>query len=182
MIKHAILLILTSLIFTTACKKKEKTEPEPDEYFSFYADGEYHFYPQDIGNTLFGGWQTLSAGMSSATVGYGMAAYSRERNTAPGAITFTLSENPLTSDKDTVILDGYGNSVFISKFKDQSISYVLRPPLKGKIIFSQRTEEKLIGTFEFESYKRIHNPDNSYTIPDTVFHFTQGKFAIIPKL
>src|SRR5690554_397701 len=134
--KHAILLILTSLIFTTSCKKKEKTEPEPEEYFSFYADGEYHFYPQDIGNTLFGGWQTLSAGMSSATNGYKINGESRTKSTAPGAITFTLSENPLTSDKDTVILDGYGNYVEIISFENFGNNFAKN--VQGKVVFSQR--------------------------------------------
>src|SRR5690606_21082183 len=41
-----ILSLVMSSIFLLSCKDKKKIELEPEEYFSFYADGEYFNYPQ----------------------------------------------------------------------------------------------------------------------------------------
>jgi|SRR5690554_6013394 len=171
--------ILLTSILIFSCKKKNQN---PEEYFSFYANGVKHEYPQDqTEGGLFGGpSNTLGAGSLSGNLGYQIYAFNLEGWGTPGMITFNFPGSEIPS-QDTIILDGISNRVRIENFLNFRDNYELHPPLTGKIIFSERTNEKLSGTFEFEAelYRTISISNREWT--DTILHVTQGKFSIIPS-
>ncbi|OJV50901.1 MAG: hypothetical protein BGO31_10525 [Bacteroidetes bacterium 43-16] len=160
-----------------ACNKDKKKTPE--EYFSFYADGVYYDYPQEKGSSLFVDWKTLSAGASSASVGYQIYAYSRKNPVADGFFSFIFSGNHIPS-QDTILLDGVSNVVGIGKFNAMENNYELKQPLSGKIIFTERTSDKLTGIFAFDAYK-MRVEGNNWVPTDSIIHITEGKFSIIPS-
>lgn len=162
-----------------ACDKDKNNSHTPEEYFSFYADGVYYDYPQEKGSTIFVDWKTLGAGPTSATVGYQIRAYSRKNPVAEGTVLFSFSGNHIPT-QDTVLIDGVSNTVGIGKFNATDKNYELKQPLTGKIIFSERTSSKLMGTFEFDAYK-MRVEGNNWVPTDTIIHITNGKFSIIPS-
>ena len=168
--KHAILLILTSLIFTTACKKKEKTEPEPEEYFSFYADGEYFYYPQEKGLGFGGTGQTLKA-WGAGTAGYIIRGYSRKDPVAGGAISLYIQGGQIP-DQDTIILNNINGYASFTDFKHTSNDYYTNNIEIGRLIFTKKTANKLEGIFEFTAKQQYNG---------SLIHITEGKFAIIPS-
>ena len=159
-----------SSIFFISCKDKKKIEPEPEEYFSFYADGEYFNYPQIKGLGFGGTGQTLKA-WGAGTAGYIIRGYSRENSIASGAITIYIFGGQIPN-QDTVILDGLTNYAIVQGFIYEDNDFVQAPPLTGEIIFTQRTTHKLSGTFEFQAGKSGGG----------ILTITQGRFAIIPTL
>jgi hypothetical protein len=170
--------VLLLPVLLNSCKDKNKIDPDAEEYFSFYADGEYFYYPQEKGLGFGGTGQTLKAGKSGTTA-YRIYAYSRKNPVATGAVSFGFSENHIP-DNDTIMLNGASNTVGISKFKTQNSNYELYPPLTGSIIFTERNSKKLTGTFEFNAYK-LKQVGMEWQITDTIIHITQGKFSIIPS-
>lgn len=170
-----IIILSLGVLFFTACKKKDN---KPTEYFSFDADGVHYEYPQIKEQHLFGGIQTLSAGPTSATVGYQIYAYTTKNPATPGSFTFVFSNNTLP-DKDTIILDGIYNSAGIAKLQNSSYNYEIRTPLSGRIIFTERSSALLKGTFEFNAYK-MHTVGLNQEPTDTIIYITNGKFSIIP--
>ena len=158
------------------CKKKEK---EPLEYFSFTANGVDYNYPQEKRSGFLGESQALWAGASSGDLGYFISARSFEDPTARGTFRFTLFPGDQIPQQDTFILDGVNNITVVEWFLNQDAYYKLLPPQKGKIIFTERTEEKLSGTFEFEATRTIIPV---YGSADSILHITNGKFSIIPTL
>ena len=171
----SIIILSLGVLFFTACKKKDN---KPTEYFSFDANGVHYEYPQIKKQDLFGGIQTLSAGPTSATVGYQIYAYSTKNPAAQGAFTFAFSNNEIP-ERDTIILDGIHNSAGIAKFQNFSYNYEIRTSLSGRIIFTERSSALLKGTFEFNAYK-MHTVGLNQEPTDTVIHITNGKFSIIP--
>src|SRR5690606_36167121 len=160
------------------CKKKEK---EPLEYFSFTANGVDYYYPQDeTPGGLFGGpSNTLGAGSAGYGLGFQIYAFSLEDPASPGEFRFTFFPGDQIPQQDTIILNGVNNGTVVQKFLNQEAYYKLLPPQKGKIIFTERTEEKLSGTFEFEA-TRTTTPVSGST--DSILHVTNGKFSIKPTL
>ncbi len=163
-----IALLSLALPAIAACNKDKNNSKAPEEYFSFYADGVYYDYPQEEGSSIFVDWKTLSAGASSATIGYQIHSYSRKNPVAEGAFSFIFSGNHIPT-QDTILLDGVSNNVEITKFRDQYDNWY--KVLEGKLIFSQRNADKLIGTFQFTIAKG--------NLRDTLY-ITNGKFSIIP--
>jgi len=158
------------------CKKKEK---EPLEYFSFTANGVDYYYPQEKKHGFLGESKTLWAGSSSGNLGYFISARSFENPVAEGTFRFTFFPGDQIPQEDTIILNGVNNGTVVQKFLNQEAYYKLLPPQKGKIIFTERTEEKLSGTFEFEA-TRTTTPVSGST--DSILHVTNGKFSIKPTL
>ena len=180
--KYLWICILLLPVLLNSCKDKNKINPDAEEYFSFYADGEYFYYPQEKGSSFGGNWKTLNAGKSGTTA-YGIYAYnsgyySHTNPTTLGAFSFRFNVNHIP-EQDTVIIDGNTTSVEIDQLYSQDYSHTLIYPLTGKIIFTQRNQQKLCGTFEFDAYKYDMISGEIYT--DTVLHITQGKFSIIPS-
>ncbi len=170
--------ILFTSIFILSCKKKNQN---PEEYFIFYANGVKYEYPQEKGHSLaVGAWKTLGAGPTFSSLGYILRARNRQNPTAEGAFYFYFPGNEIPS-QDTIILDGVSNKVRIENFLNFRDNYELHPPLTGKIIFSERTNGRLSGTFEFEAelYRTISISNREWT--DSILHITQGRFSIIPS-
>lgn len=67
----------------------------------------------------------------------------------------------------------------VYRFLNQETIYQILSHQSGKIIFTERSEEKLSGTFEFEASLTSHPV---YGTADSVLHITNGKFSIIPAL
>ncbi len=164
-----IALLSLALPAIAACNKDKNNSKTPEEYFSFYADGVYYDYPQEKENGWLGENKTLFAGPSSATVGYIISARTFKDPVVDGNIYFTLSGNHIPT-QDTILLDGVSNNVEITKFRDQYDNWY--KVLEGKLIFSQRNADKLIGTFQFTIAKG--------NLSDTLY-ITNGKFSIIPS-
>lgn len=160
-------LAITGIILISSFSYKKK-KSEPEEYFSFYADSEFFDYTQEKGTELFGSYQTLSAGQSSATTGYKIYAYSLKDPSAGGWGTFSLSGANLP-DSDTVILDGISNNVEVISYKHTENIYGYNP--SGRLVFSERTAHKLTGAFEFT----VEKSDNTGALI-----VTNSKFSIIP--
>ena len=180
--KYLWICVLLLPVLLNSCKDKNKIDPDAEEYFSFYADGEYFYYPQEKGSSLgVRKWQTLSAG-KEGTTGYGIFAYSTKDPSARGGGSINFSGNHIP-EYDTAILDGNTATTEINDLLMEGNSYTLEYPLTGKIIFTQRNQQKLTGTFEFEAYK--YHPDSvgvgHIILTDTIIHITQGKFSIIPS-
>lgn len=171
-----LLLIALLLPGIVACKKKNKST----EYFSFDADGVHYDYPQDETNGgLFGGpISTLGAGAMSGGLGYQIYAFSLGNPVARGEVNFNFPGNSIPS-QDTVYFNGVNNSVSIGKFLNSSNNYELRQPLSGRIIFTERSNNRLTGTFEFDAYK-MKVVDMNQVPTDTIIHIANGKFSIIP--
>ena len=181
--KYLWICMLLLPVLLNSCKDKNKIDPDAEEYFSFYADGEYFYYPQEKGSSFGGNWKTLNAGKSGTTA-YGIYAYnsgyySHTNPTTLGAFSFRFNVNHIP-EHDTIMLNGASNTVGISKFKTQNNNYELYPPLAGSIIFTERNSKKLTGTFEFNAYK-LKQVGMEWQITDTIIHITQGKFSIIPS-
>lgn len=157
------------------CKKKEK---EPLEYFSFTANGVDYYYPQDVLKG-FGTSRRAIFAVSSHNTGFFIEASSFENRVAQGTFRFTFFPGDQIPQQDTIILNGVNNETVVQKFLNQEAYYKLLPPQKGKIIFTERTEEKLSGTFEFEA-TRTTTPVSGST--DSILHVTNGKFSIKPTL
>ena len=176
-----LLALAAALLTLAACTPKP--QPQPEDYFSFDANGVHYDYPQIKGTSLMtGDWKTLKAGSSSATVGYIIGANSLQNDIARGTFSFTLTQNGnQIPSQDTVLLDGITNTISIQKFLDQDNSYELLPPLSGRIIFSERSSQKLSGTFQFDAYK-LKIVNGGWAPTDTILHGTNGKFSIIPTL
>ena len=179
-ISKIILSIFMSSILFISCKDKKKIEPEPEEYFSFYADGEYFNYPQIKGLGFGGTGQTLEA-YGAGTAGYIIRGYSEDNPIASGGISIYIQGGQIPN-QDTIILDGISNSAGLSDFKIQSNNFEIYPPLNGKVIFTIRTNKKLEGSFEFDAYHINYDGNGGSTITDTIIHITNGKFAIIPTI
>jgi len=158
------------------CKKKEK---EPLEYFSFTANGVDYYYPQEKKHGFLGESKTLWAGSSSGNLGYFISARSFENPVAEGTFRFTFFPGDQIPQEDTIILGQNSNMVEIQDFIESGAYYKMHPPLTGKIIFTERSEEKLSGTFEFEA-TRTTTPVSGST--DSILHITNGKFSIIPTI
>ena len=163
-----ILTLIISSIFFLSCKDKKIIEPEPEEYFSFYADGKYFNYPQIKGLGFGGTGQTLKA-WGAGTAGYIIRGYSEENSIASGAITIYIHGGQIPN-QDTVILDGLTDYAVVQGLKYEDNDFVQASPLTGKVIFTQRTAQKLMGTFEFQAGKSGGG----------ILTITQGKFSIIP--
>ena len=161
----SIIILSLGVLFFTACKKKDN---KPTEYFSFDANGVHYEYPQIKKQDLFGGIQTLSAGPTSATVGYQIYAYSTKNPAARGAFTFAFASNALP-DKDTFILGIDPCNIHIEAFRDQESYY--EGWQEGQIVFTERSSDRLTGIFSFSVKKGNHS--DTLTI-------TNGKFSIIP--
>src|SRR5690554_1574007 len=157
------------------CKKKEK---EPLEYFSFTVNGVDYYYPQDVSQGLWNSRKALFA-VQSHNTGFFIEASSFENFGIPGTFRFTFFPGDQIPQQDTIILNGVNNGTVVQKFLNQEAYYKLLPPQKGKIIFTERTEEKLSGTFEFEA-TRTTTPVSGST--DSILHVTNGKFSIKPTL
>ena len=175
-----ILSLFMSSIFLISCKDKKKIEPEPKEYFSFDANGVHYDYPQIKGTSLaVGSWKTLGAGRVSGSLGYIIRGRSEKNPTSPGAIVFNFAESHIPTE-DTIILDGVLNIVTIEAFEHYGDNYQLRSSLPGKIIFTERSNQMLSGTFEF-SAELYRTPTFNVTVwTDTFLNITNGKFSIIP--
>lgn len=158
-----------------ACKKKNKST----EYFSFDANGVHYDYPQDVKEGFGTSRKALYAAGSSASVGYFIVGSSFKNPAAEGSISFNFSGNQIPNE-DTIILDGLNNKVTVGAFLDQEDYYKMRSPMTGKIIFTERTAQRLTGTFEFdvELYRTPSFGNIVWT--DTILHVTNGKFSIIP--
>jgi len=162
------------------CKKKEK---EPLEYFSFTANGVDYYYPQDVLKG-FGTSRRAIFAVSSHNTGFFIEASSFENRAAQGTFRFTFFPGDQIPQQDTIILGQNSNMVEIQDFIESGAYYKMHPPLTGKIIFTERSEEKLSGTFEFEAELYRTHPDYLTQIiwTDTFIHITNGKFSIKPTL
>lgn len=166
----SILVLITGLY---ACDGGKPTpEPEPDEYFSFYADGEYINYPQKKGLGFTGDGQTLKAYILGST-SFTISGYNFD-NLNDGQVSMTIPGGHLP-DSDTIILTSAG----VTNFKGGDNNYEMLAPLSGKIIFSERSGSRLTGTFEFQAYK-VYKDISEVIITDTIINITDGNFSIIP--
>src|SRR5690554_1995340 len=161
------------------CKKKEK---EPLEYFSFTANGVDYYYPQIKGTAFVGNWKTLGAGSMSGNMGFLIRARSEENPSIPGEFRFTFFPGDQIPQQDTIILDGLNNRVNLIGFLKHGDNYQHYTSLPGKIIFTERTEERLSGIFEFKAELYRYNTLTEPLWTDTFIHITNGKFSIIPTL
>lgn len=169
--KHLLLPIFLLGLFSACRDDTPKPEPEPDEYFSFYADGVYYNYPQVKKLGFDEKAQTLEAKFISATVGYQITGMLKDN--PRGRIKMTIFPMGHIPDQDTVEL----NHAVIYDFLNFSHNYKIAPPLRGKIIFTERTYMRLTGTFEFQAYKYVSTTGE---LTDTIITITDGKFSIIP--
>ena len=157
------------LLSFSACKDKVIQEPEPDEYFSFYADGEYFNYPQKRNKGFLVDGHLLEAyklGTTQFVIQAGL-----ENN--PWSIMSIYFPGGHIPDRDTIELSAAG----IQHFKEMDVTFGLRPPLTGRVIFSERTESRLTGTFEFQAYLYLGRGVYS----DSILTISGGKFSIIPS-
>ncbi|HZH88344.1 MAG TPA: hypothetical protein VFD78_04115 [Chitinophagaceae bacterium] len=163
------------------CKKKEK---EPLEYFSFTANGVDYNYPQEKRSGFLGVNQALWAGSSSGNLGYFIGASNFEDLAIPGTFRFTFFPGDQIPQQDTIILDGVSAKVNLIGFLKDGDNYQHYGSLPGKIIFTERSEDMLSGTFEFQAELYRPHPDYvSHVIwTDTFIHITNGKFSIKPTL
>ncbi|HRP88793.1 MAG TPA: hypothetical protein PKX92_02015 [Edaphocola sp.] len=167
-------IILLFLLLPTmmACNKKENNK----EYFYFDANGVHYNYPLKTKLGLLGESKSIWAGASSGSLGYFMGASCWKDPSAPGTITFNFPGNNIPT-QDTIILDGVNNRSTIERFLNQEAYYKLVPPQNGRIIFTERTTQRLTGTFQFD-VKLVVTPTQGTV--DSVIHITNGKFSIIP--
>src|SRR5690554_1985830 len=94
--------ILLTSIFISSCKKKNQN---PEEYFSFYANGVKYEYTQEKKHGFLGESQALAAGASSGSLGYFITASNFKNPAANGTIVFNFPGREIPS-QDTIILDG----------------------------------------------------------------------------
>ena len=168
----SILIAGACILFLGACVKDKNATPKPhsDEYFSFDANGVHYNYPQEKGSSLFtGDWCTLSAGPVSASVGYQIYASSLKDPVAEGIFLFSFNSNNLPI-QDTIILDGTYNRVSITDINVEGNSFELAAPCSGSLIFTQKSNTRIEGKFEFDAQQA----------GGSVIHITNGKFSIIP--
>ena len=169
------IITLALLTLLAACGTKTSTpDPEPEEYFSFYADGEFFNYRQQFITGLIGDTDNKAIEAERmGTTGYRISASDHDApGYARGGVQLFFSGAHIP-ESDTVII----HSGEILDFKSFFNNYVIKPPLFGTIIFTERTTSKLTGTFEFEAYKSLGGGVYS----DTILHITGGKFSIIPS-
>lgn len=162
-----IIILSLGVLFFTACKKKDN---KPTEYFSFDADGVHYEYPQEEtkGNLFVEPHNTIGAGPIAGNLGYTIYAHLLKDPVANGAFRFIFAGNNIPI-QDTIILDGNINTASIMNFNTQDNNYELAPPLTGKIIFTERSSQRLTGFFEFEASQT----------GGQIIHITNGKFSII---
>lgn len=152
------IIILSALLFN-ACRNKSI---EPEEYFSFYADGEYFNIPQESRWSFGGEVKSLKAYKVGLT-SYSIRATVKDFPHTSVSLEFSGGHIP---NEDTVILSFAG----ILDFKEQDNNYGMYSPLSGKVIFSERSSSKLTGIFEFDAI----GADGK------IIKITNGKFSIIP--
>ena|SRR5690625_106487 len=162
------------------CKKKEK---EPLEYFSFTANRIDYNYPQgETPGGFTGSSNALGAGSAGYGLGFQIYAFSLENPATPGEFRFTFFPGDQIPQQDTIILDGLNNRVNLIGFLKHGDNYQHYASLPGKIIFTERTEERLSGIFEFKAELYRYNTLTEPLWTDTFIHITNGKFSIIPTL
>ena len=166
--KKYLIFFAAMLLGITACDKKHKT---PEEYFSFDANGVHYEYPQESDIGWLGETKTLFAGAQSGNLGYTIAGSSWKNPTAPGTITFTFSNTDFPT-QDTIILNANGDYASIKWFLEQGTYYYTGNLQVGKVIFSERSNTKLTGVFEFYAKEQTTGE---------ILHITNGKFSIIPS-
>ena len=172
--KKTLLALTFCALASTACNPPTPApEPEPDEYFSFYADGEYYFYPQIYESGLFAADPTLQAFSLGAT---SYLIRGRQKEFPTGSLSLFIPGGHIP-DSDTVILTSAG----IQDLGEMSNSFEMDPPLLGRVIFTERSSTRLTGTFEFDAYHVNFEDTSGKTITDTIIHITDGKFSIIPS-
>lgn len=170
--KKALSILALSLITGLyACDGGKPTpEPEPDEYFSFYADDEYINYPQVKGLGFTGEGQTLEAHKIGGTE----YVISGRLKDAPDGLMSLYFPGGHIPDQDTFVL----TEASIYDFRSSSNNFRIESPLTGKVIFTERSGSRLTGTFEFQAFK--YHPETG-ELSDTIISITEGKFSIIPK-
>ena len=165
--------VCLGILSAIGCKKKDQT---PEEYFSFDANGVHYDYPQEKKEaSLFGGGKKALSAWASNSLGYQISAYTLKDGAIPGYFLFRLYGG--FPAKDTILL-GADGEVSIERFINQSANYSMIPPY-GRIIFTERTSERLTGTFEF--YAELYQFPTFGPEVDTVIHITNGRFSIIPS-
>ncbi len=162
-------IIITSALLFNACRNKSI---EPEEYFSFYADGEYFNIPQESRWSFGGEVKSLKAYKVGLT-SYSIRATVKDFPHTSVSLEFSGGHIP---DEDTVIIYSAG----ISHLKKDENNYEILPPLTGRVIFTERSSSKLTGAFEFEAYKYNYDSDDHVIYTDTIIKITNGKFSIIP--
>ena len=174
---------LALLTLLAACGTKTPEPEEPSYYFRFEADGEAFDYKYECTEGLFGGGCTFGASASGSATTYHFNIYGESwvNKGAQGEVVFYLDYDDVIN-MDTIILQEGGNSVGINSLKlskyDAS-NYGLRNPLGGKLIITERTDNSIKGTFEFDVYKYFINPDTSHgEISDTVMQVRNGSFYV----
>lgn len=152
------------------CNKKDK---EPLEYFSFTANGVDYYYPQEKRSGVLGENKALWAASSSGNLGYFIGASSFQNLAIPGTFRFTFFPADRIPQRDTIILDNSAAWAEIENFLDMGNNFSTHGPHSGKVIFTERSESKLSGSFELEAQQQYN---------DSTLYITNGKFSIIPTL
>jgi hypothetical protein len=163
------ILVLILVLFTcmTCCKKQPKTEPEPEEYFNCYIDGEYFTYTKEYS------WVTNKALKCRLNhQGWfeimGFDAQNAEQN----GIGFFIVGGGLPT-KDTLDLKAYQRAeLYYRKLGTPSSSANTNDSIGGQLIFTTRTTSLVKGIFNFD----VLNPNNNQIV-----HITNGKFKVIPE-
>ncbi|RQO31290.1 hypothetical protein DBR32_04800 [Taibaiella sp. KBW10] len=167
------------ILSLTACNKKKQSS----EYFSFEANGQRYEYPQDEtkGSLFVGSAYTLGAGNQSGSLGYQIYALSLKNQNATGMFQFSFSGNHMPL-RDTLLLNDVSASIRIKDFIRQDDFYKMKANQTGSIIFTERTEQRLTGTFEFDVQLYHSDPAvlGGIIWSDTILHVTNGRFSIIP--
>src|SRR5690606_27632960 len=119
--------VLLLPVWLSSCK--DRFPPDAEEFFSFYADGEFCYYPQEEGYSFVGSRRALTAGNHGTAI-YGIdASYEKEHLAPPGYFSFRFS-NSLMPDHDTIIIDGNTTTVEIRDMYSYDNNYKLAYPLK----------------------------------------------------
>ena len=173
------------VILMAGCKKENPGDTKPPYYFRYYANGEYIEYQCKFTEGYLGGWNcpySASAPGSSTTVSH-YSIYGRDLSDIPGGMShlgFYLNPDDF-STMDSILLDGERNSAYVDDLQigdGKPFDCEIDPPLSGKIIFTERTDDYLKGKFEFEAFKYIMGESGVSEITDTIIYITSGEFYV----
>lgn len=112
---------------------------------------------------------------------YQLYGYNSSSPSADGRITFQLNKDDF-ANLDTIILNPSRNLVGADKLEVEDYNgagNAVVAPLSGKIVFTEKADTYLKGTFEFDTYRyEINESGVGSHQTDSVIKYTAGEFLV----